>query len=166
LGLWLYYYAKLERRFAIVLYTNMAVSSLEWKPRTDHRQEPIKMREQLGLLYNKWLLTPLITIKGASHGDQQKESSGRATGSLEEVVGIHTIKLELFPYRWLDFLCFSPRYKLFFPLQQFYALVPHVLLLQGLFSIFKDVHASVIFTDQLLIESICHFLTGIFEERI
>jgi len=33
LGLCLYYYAKLERRFAIVLYPNMAVSSREWKPR-------------------------------------------------------------------------------------------------------------------------------------
>ena len=33
LGLWLYHYAKLERRFAIVFYTNMAVSSREWKPR-------------------------------------------------------------------------------------------------------------------------------------
>jgi len=28
-----YYCAKLERHFAIVLYTNMAVSSREWKPR-------------------------------------------------------------------------------------------------------------------------------------
>ena len=28
-----YYHAKLERHFAIVLYTNMAVSSREWKPR-------------------------------------------------------------------------------------------------------------------------------------
>ena len=33
LGLWLYYCAKLERRFVIVLYTNMAVSSREWKSR-------------------------------------------------------------------------------------------------------------------------------------
>mgnify|MGYP006896103151 CR=1 FL=1 len=33
LGIWFYYYAKLERHFAIVLYTNMAVSSSEWKPR-------------------------------------------------------------------------------------------------------------------------------------
>ena len=33
LGIWFYYYAKLERHFAIVLYTNMAVSSREWKPR-------------------------------------------------------------------------------------------------------------------------------------
>ena len=40
LGIWFCYYAKLERHFAIVLYTNMAVSSCEWKPRTDHFQEP------------------------------------------------------------------------------------------------------------------------------
>ena len=33
LGIWFYYYAKLERHFAIVLYTNVAVSSREWKPR-------------------------------------------------------------------------------------------------------------------------------------
>ena len=33
LGIWFYYYAKLERHFAIVLYTNKAVSSREWKPR-------------------------------------------------------------------------------------------------------------------------------------
>ena len=33
LGIWFYYYAKLERHFAIVLYTNLAVSSREWKPR-------------------------------------------------------------------------------------------------------------------------------------
>ena len=34
LELLFYYYAKLERHFAIVLYNNMAVSSSEWKPRT------------------------------------------------------------------------------------------------------------------------------------
>ena len=33
LGISFYYYAKLERHFATVLYTNMAVSSREWKPR-------------------------------------------------------------------------------------------------------------------------------------
>jgi len=33
LGLWFCYHAKLERHFAIVLYTNMAISSCEWKPR-------------------------------------------------------------------------------------------------------------------------------------
>ena len=33
LGIWLYYYAKLERHFAIVLYTNMAASSRECNPR-------------------------------------------------------------------------------------------------------------------------------------
>ena len=33
LGVWLYYYGKLERHFAIVLHTNIAVSSREWKPR-------------------------------------------------------------------------------------------------------------------------------------
>ena len=33
LGIWFYYYAKLERHFAIVLYTNMVVSSRKWKPR-------------------------------------------------------------------------------------------------------------------------------------
>ena len=33
LGIWFYYYAKLERHFAILLYTTMAVLSLEWKPR-------------------------------------------------------------------------------------------------------------------------------------
>ena len=33
LGLWFYYYAKLKRNFAIVLYTNMATSSRDWKPR-------------------------------------------------------------------------------------------------------------------------------------
>ena len=32
---WFYYYAKLERHFAIDLYTNMAVSSRQWKPRID-----------------------------------------------------------------------------------------------------------------------------------
>ena len=32
LGIWFYYYANFERHFAIVLYTNMAVSSREWKP--------------------------------------------------------------------------------------------------------------------------------------
>ena len=32
LGTWFYYYAKLEQHFAIVLYTNMAISSHEWKP--------------------------------------------------------------------------------------------------------------------------------------
>ena len=32
LGIWFYYYAKLERHFGIVLCTNMAVSSREWKP--------------------------------------------------------------------------------------------------------------------------------------
>lgn len=31
--IWFYYYAKLERHFAIDLYTNIAVSSHEWKPR-------------------------------------------------------------------------------------------------------------------------------------
>ena len=31
LGIWLYYYAKLVRHFAIVLYTNMAVLSRKWK---------------------------------------------------------------------------------------------------------------------------------------
>ena len=35
LGIWGYYYAKLERHFASVLYTNMPVSSREWKPRID-----------------------------------------------------------------------------------------------------------------------------------
>ena len=29
--IWFYYYAKRERHFAIMLYTNMAVSSREWK---------------------------------------------------------------------------------------------------------------------------------------
>ena len=29
LGIWLYYYAKLQRHFVIVLYTNMVVSSYE-----------------------------------------------------------------------------------------------------------------------------------------
>ena len=33
LGIRFYYYAKLERHFAIVLYTNIAVSSRERKPR-------------------------------------------------------------------------------------------------------------------------------------
>ena len=33
LGIWFYYYEKLERHYAIVLHTNMAVSSREWKPR-------------------------------------------------------------------------------------------------------------------------------------
>ena len=33
LGIWVYYYAKLEWHFAIVWYTNMAVSSREWKRR-------------------------------------------------------------------------------------------------------------------------------------
>ena len=33
LGIWFYYYAKLERHFAILWYTNLAVSSREWKPR-------------------------------------------------------------------------------------------------------------------------------------
>ena len=33
LGIWFYYYATLERHFAFVLYTNMAVLSREWKPR-------------------------------------------------------------------------------------------------------------------------------------
>ena len=37
LGVWSYYYPKLERHFAIVLYTNMAVSSREWKPRIERR---------------------------------------------------------------------------------------------------------------------------------
>ena len=32
-----YYYAKLERHFAIVLYTNMAASSRECNPRIDAR---------------------------------------------------------------------------------------------------------------------------------
>ena len=35
LGIWFYYYAKLERHFAIVLCTNMAVSSREGKPRIE-----------------------------------------------------------------------------------------------------------------------------------
>ena len=30
---WSHYYAKLERHFVIVLYTNMAVSPPDWKPR-------------------------------------------------------------------------------------------------------------------------------------
>ena len=33
--IWFYYYAKLERNFAIVVYTKMAVSSSEWKPRIE-----------------------------------------------------------------------------------------------------------------------------------
>ena len=33
LGIWFYYYAKLEWHFAIVLYTNMAVLLREWKQR-------------------------------------------------------------------------------------------------------------------------------------
>ena len=33
LGFRFFYYAKLERHFVIVLYTSMAVSSREWKPR-------------------------------------------------------------------------------------------------------------------------------------
>ena len=33
LGIWFYHHAKLERHFAIVLYTNMAVSSRKWKSR-------------------------------------------------------------------------------------------------------------------------------------
>ena len=36
LGIWLYYYTKLVGSFYIVLYTNMAVSSLGCKPRIDH----------------------------------------------------------------------------------------------------------------------------------
>ena len=33
LGIWFYSYAKLERHFASVVYTNMAVLSRDWKPR-------------------------------------------------------------------------------------------------------------------------------------
>ena len=33
LGIWFYYYTKHERHFAIVMCTNIAVSSREWKPR-------------------------------------------------------------------------------------------------------------------------------------
>ena len=33
LEIWFYYYAKRERHFAIVLYTNIAVASRQWKPR-------------------------------------------------------------------------------------------------------------------------------------
>ena len=33
LGIWFYNYAKPERNFAVVLFTNMVVSSREYKPR-------------------------------------------------------------------------------------------------------------------------------------
>ena len=33
LWIWFYFYAKLERHFATVSYTNMAISSGEWKPK-------------------------------------------------------------------------------------------------------------------------------------
>ena len=33
LEIWFYYYSKRERHFAIILYTNIAVASREWKPR-------------------------------------------------------------------------------------------------------------------------------------
>ena len=36
LGIWFYYYAKLERHFAIVLYTNMSASSRECNLRITH----------------------------------------------------------------------------------------------------------------------------------
>ena len=40
LGILCHFYAKLERHFTIALYTNMAFSSREWKPRIDFVIEP------------------------------------------------------------------------------------------------------------------------------
>ena len=47
LGIRFYYYAKLERHFAIVLYTNMAVLSHEWKPRISYIQSYFYNQKQL-----------------------------------------------------------------------------------------------------------------------
>ena len=38
LGIWFYYHAKLEQHLPIVLYTNMAGSPRDWKPRIDHQR--------------------------------------------------------------------------------------------------------------------------------
>ena len=43
LGIWFYYYAKLEQHFVFVLYTNMAMSSCEWKPRIWHLGQHLKI---------------------------------------------------------------------------------------------------------------------------
>ena len=47
LGIWLYFYAKLVEPFSIVLYTNMAVSSREWKPRIAERTKRADSRLHL-----------------------------------------------------------------------------------------------------------------------
>ena len=58
LGTCFYYYATLERHFAIVLYTNMAVSSHEWKPRIIGALIPQNDEKNsfVRIVYEKWII--------------------------------------------------------------------------------------------------------------
>ena len=65
LGIWFYYYAKLERHFAIVLYTNMALSSREWKPRIKYSYLSFLLKEKLQTCFKRFVIN-IVSFKDRS----------------------------------------------------------------------------------------------------
>ena len=78
LGIWFYYYVKHEWHLAIVLYTNMAVSSHEWKPRMRACVE-IKAEE---LAVRSYQLPFNETLDSIQRNNSTKKQHGSMMGTI------------------------------------------------------------------------------------